>query len=210
MVDRGHEEDPLAHAVADDEIDRGVAAFLRAASELRAELVATLHDGATAFRILRAAALAFPGSAVVHAAMAQVVWFFDRPGRAPRGTSARSPASARRPSPTTTRAAPAPGGRRAAPRSPRHRCPWATWVGAGRRRRPRPRDSKRPARHCSAESAWTHERASPGPRGPDRAFSSPGACEHPFQPRHPLPRPRDARETPRRDVDRDRCHPPRR
>lgn len=52
-----------------------------AASELRAELAATLGDGAGAIRTLREAAVASPASAVVHAALAQAIWFFARPGR---------------------------------------------------------------------------------------------------------------------------------
>lgn len=51
------------------------------ASELRAELAATLGDGVGAVRTLREAAAASPGSAVVHAALAQAIWFFARPGR---------------------------------------------------------------------------------------------------------------------------------
>jgi hypothetical protein len=51
------------------------------ASELRAELAATLGDGVGAIRTLREAAAASPGSAVVHAALAQAIWFFARPGR---------------------------------------------------------------------------------------------------------------------------------
>jgi hypothetical protein len=141
----------MAAAVRDEALVNETLAPLGAspeASELRAELAATLGDGVGAVRTLREAAAASPGSAAVHAALAQAIWFFARPGRPdidPRlwvwrpttptiGGSTGCSRTSRR---SRRRCAAPTRGARGAPRrgSPRRRCRWATSDGEGASRR---------------------------------------------------------------------------